>query len=196
VGSALFHSGLIDSDNCRWIARFRLVPARLSRSGPHADARDRGPPLASPFVPFPRGPFFPDGDFYRVNEVPAPFYNRRERSPDDDSNNCRAYGRSIGHSACRRGRPRDIPRGPALTAARPGPGTLFPDEYGNPWVTMIIIVRPYLHPNGVAERRSRGARRASYVRRFFAASRKGRASIPVRFVGDNNDFAFTAGVAP
>lgn len=72
---------------------------------------------------------------------------------------------------------------------------LFPDEYGNPWVTMIIIVRSYLHPNGVAERRPRGARRASYVRRFFAALRKGRASIPARFVGDNNDFAFTAGVS-
>lgn len=72
------------------------------------------------------GIFSPGGDFYRVNEVPAPFYNRRERSPDDDSNNCRAYGRSIGHSACRRGRPRDIPWGSALTAARgPDPGCCF-----------------------------------------------------------------------
>lgn len=49
-----------------------------------------------------------------------------------------------------RGRLRDIPRGPpALTAARSTDAV--PGEYGNPWVIMIIIVRSYLHPNGVAE---------------------------------------------
>lgn len=56
-----------------------------------------------------------------------------------------------------RGRLRDIPRAPpppppALTAARSTDAVS--DEYGNPWVTMIIIVRSYLHPNGVAERRA------------------------------------------
>lgn len=172
VGSAPFRGGLIDSNNCRSIARFR-VPACPPFS----------PWLARSFL----GSFF-RGDFYRVNEVPASFYNRHGRSPDDDSNNCRAYGRSIG-------------RFPSEVASaifhgefngRAARTSLSPDEYGNPWVTMIIIVRPYLHPNGVAERLLR-ARRAGYVRRFLL--RKGRTSVPARFVGDNNDFSFTTGVS-
>jgi len=96
-------------------------------------------------------------DFYRVNEVPAPFYNRHGRSSDDDSNNCRAYSRSIDCF------PLDVAsaifHGIRLTVSRSGPRTwLSPDENGNPWVTMIIIVRSYLHPNGVVERLLRARR--------------------------------------
>jgi len=107
-----------------WAARLFAGDSSIAITVDRAISRPCPSPCSPRLVQSSLGSFSRD-DFYRVNEVSVPFYNRRGRSPDDDSNNCRAYSRSIGRSASPfLPPPPRYPMGPALTAARPGPGCL------------------------------------------------------------------------